>query len=698
MDIRSISRTAAIMYADTMSNRTTNTIKRKFIESVYVNNSNIPLTLSVLANQINNEMGLLFSEEEIRPIVKDNDVFIEVLNKSSEDIKYNLKEKRYATLCSKPTDEIEKVIENFFLKKGESISLTIGSFKDLIYRYLHSVLNTNIAAYSNFINTSKRTSIPRLNAEQFKNEEIDIINEFIKWGNEDKDKAIFKLVNYCIEYAVVVNNSSENVLTESLKTKVFFLDNALIYRVLGINGETRKIRTISFLNKCKESGQKFAISKYTRLEFFNTIDFHLQQLNSSTPFGRITPHVFKRYVNGDGFYQFYHEWRNGRLNYGFDVFKTYIYSMYKELIKKFEIFEDFKVPYNEHAEPDIIATYKCEIQTIKRTRKDEPHLMDARNMYWIECIRNGNNIDIASTKYYFVTSDQKLQVWDNNHSTNQPLTLLPSQWMGLLLKYVSRSSDDYKSFISFMNLPKDDFIISEDELQSVMAGISEMTEEFTKQESIIESMIEVKFGDILKGDIQENAKAFAKDNLEKDFTQQLAQKEEEKIQLLAAKNAQNEELSRSLELKISQIKESAQNQFEESIKERKRDKLQSIIKEIGSLESRKKNAENHAHDRYVHKKFIIAAFELIPISIWCFIIYDNDWNIMEKKTYLPPIIFMLLNYIYSIIYEKKFNPVQYIKALKKKYVTEEYFAFDYSASEYCELIKMRDKLKEEINI
>ena len=36
MDIKSITRTAAIMYADsTMSNRTTNTIKRKFIESVY---------------------------------------------------------------------------------------------------------------------------------------------------------------------------------------------------------------------------------------------------------------------------------------------------------------------------------------------------------------------------------------------------------------------------------------------------------------------------------------------------------------------------------------------------------------------------------------------------------------------------------------------------------------------------------------
>ena len=50
MDIRSITRTATIIYADSMSNRTTNTIKKKFVESVYVNNGNTLLTLSELVN------------------------------------------------------------------------------------------------------------------------------------------------------------------------------------------------------------------------------------------------------------------------------------------------------------------------------------------------------------------------------------------------------------------------------------------------------------------------------------------------------------------------------------------------------------------------------------------------------------------------------------------------------------------------
>lgn len=697
MDIRSITRTATVIYADSMSNRTTNTIKRKFVESVFVNNNNTLLTLSELVNTIEETMGLMFSEDEISPIVKDENVFVEVLNRSSEDIKYNLQEKRYNTLCSKSIDEIDNVIETYFSTQVDSsVHFTKDSFKDLIYRYLHSILNTNISTYIQFVNPAKTITIPKLSSEQFEDEEVDLINSFVKWDDETKNKALFKLINYCIEYAIVVNNSSEDVLSKSLRTKVFYLDNALLYRALGINGETRKKRTISFLKKCKESGQKFVISKYTRQEFFNTVDYHLSQLNSSTPFGRITPQVFKRYANGDGFYQFYHEWRNGRINYGFDLFKTHIHSLYKDLVKRFDIEENFNVPFDEKEEPAIINTYKNEIQNIKRTNRYEPHLIDARNMYWIECVRDGNNVDVASTKYYFVTSDQKLQTWDGGHSVNQPLTLLPSQWMGLILKYVSRSSDDYKSFISFMNLPKDNSVISEDELQSVMAGISEMTEEFSKQETIIESMVEIKFGDILKGDIQENAKAYAKDKLEKEFEKQLAEKDKETDRRLSQKDQERKELEKLHQEILAQVRKEAKKQFEKAEIGRKQDKLHTINKEIGSLENRKKNAEKRAWERLSIRKWILLILVLGPIIAWLYYIHKSDWGNVEKQTYFPPIIYMIFAYFYMAVYGESINPVKYFKRLYDKYIYDEYNKFEYSDSEYNELVKMREDLKKEI--
>lgn len=707
MNIKSITRTAAIMYADTMSTRTTRTIKQKIIESIYVNNNNTQLTLSELANCINEELGLLFSEDEIKQIIKGNEAFVEVLNRSSEDIKYNLQMKRYNTLCSKPTNEFDKIIETFFQERSESTSLTKDMFKELIYKYLHSILNTNISAYSHFINPSKGgTKVPKLNSEHFTDDEIDLINDFITWKNEEKDKAIFEVVNYCIEYAIVVNDSSEEVLSRSLKTKVFFLDNSLIYRALGINGKTRKARTLSFLKKCKDSGQQFIISKYTRMEFFNTIDYHLKQLNSSTPFGRINPQVFKRYSNGEGFYQFYHEWRNGRINYGFDMFKTHIHTLYRDLVKTYGILEDFKVPFDEQYEPKIIIDYKNEIQSVKGTYKEDPHLMDARNMYWIECVRNNNSVDVASTKYYFVTSDQKLQLWDSQHSKNQPLTLLPSQWMGLLLKYVSRSSDDFKSFISFMNLPKDNSPISEDELQSIMAGISEMTEDFSKQESIIESMMEVKFEDILQGGIQENAKMFAKNKLEEDFAKQIVKREEETKILLANKEDEKNELSRTLKEEMAKITEESKRQFEIQERERKQEKLRMVKKEIRSLNIRKGNADIEI--RYKISVWIVICILIIVfvVAIWfskelpmvCawletypFFIYL--YYIINVIITVTPLI---VGIVVGIVCSESFSPIQWITAIKSNITAKTYVKYDYTQNELDEFKELQSELENQL--
>ena len=42
-------------------------------------------------------------------------------------------------------------------------------------------------------------------------------------------------------------------------------------------------------------------------------------------------------------------------------------------------------------------------------------------------------------------------------------------------------------------------VISEDKLQVILAGISEITEDFEKQSAVLERMVEVKFDGILDG-------------------------------------------------------------------------------------------------------------------------------------------------------------------------------------------------------
>lgn len=695
MDIKTISRTAAIMYADTMSIRTTNTIKRKFIESIYINNGNEFLTISDLIIKIEENLGLIFEEKELKPILREDKFFVEYLGNTLEETKYNLQKSRYRTLSLRPIDEIEYFIDSFLQKESGINDLNKATLKDLIYRYLHSVLNTNIAMYSHIIGKSKN-KIPSINSEQFTNREIDIINRFIKWDDNDKNKALFKLVNYSIEYAVVVNNSSEDVLNKSLKHKVFFLDNCILYRALGINGINRKKRTLSFLSKCKASGQCFVISRYTIEEFKKTIEYHLDKLSNTTPFGRINPTIFKIYSGGDGFYQFYHEWRNGRENYGFDQFKAYITLEYKKLISEFNIKESYDVPFDIRNEPEIIHQYKDEIMVAKKTNTMSCHLIDARNMYWIECIRKENNIDVLTTKYYFITSDQKLQDWDNNHSYEQPLTLLPSQWMGLILKYVSRSVDDYKSFVSFMNIPKDDALISDDNLQDILAGISEITEDFSKQALYVRTMVETKFESILKGDIQNNAKQFAKDKLEENSKREILEsknyaekkikeKEDEILVLKSLFSKEKENMNRENEEKLKII----QKQVDEL-------KLKNIENGISDLEKKKAYAEDKTRKRLRCIKCGFYGITTIILIICIFFVLKVENKLLDKLSFIVMFAYPIICFLFSAWYGKSLNPFDFFSKIEEKIKGKLYTQVGYDQSHYSEFLKKRERLNESL--
>jgi hypothetical protein len=94
--------------------------------------------------------------------------------------------------------------------------------------------------------------------------------------------------------------------------------------------------------------------------------------------------------------------------------------------------------------------------------------------------------------------------------------------MSILLRYVNRTSDDFKSFVSFLNMPQSEKEISYEKLQLILTGISEITEDAEKQSSLIKVLVEKKFKDVIQNgysddEIIEQSKSFAKTELEKDL-------------------------------------------------------------------------------------------------------------------------------------------------------------------------------------
>ena len=648
MTPQSLFRTSAIIYADQCSSRRTVTIKKKFIEAVFINNQNSALTIDEIAIKLHDDMRLDFTDPEISSVVNNQDCFIiQQIDLIKAHDKYCLTAKRYNYLLTLSGNNIDECITQY-LQEKELYENSEGDYlKELLQRYLYLMMNSNINAYNQILSGSSKDKQYENDSliSEFTDKQIIEINDFLSWSNSTKDKVLYSMVSCCIEYAIVSNNTTEKNLIQSLQNKTLYLDNAFIYRAIGINGDTRKQRTLAFISKCLSAGQKLKVTKYTREEFSNSIDYQIEQLNNSTPFGRINPQLFQKYSNGESIYQFYHKWRTNRITYGFNTFKSYIISEYNNLINTYGIEEDYHSPINENNDEATIGLYANQISLVKKKGHYTSHNIDAKNMLWVEKARNGIDGNLIDTKYFFITPDQKLILWDSSHSKNQPITILPSQWLALILKYTSRSNNDYMSFVSFLKLPHNETDLTPDDIQMILAGISEVTEEWKHiQKNELNTL-------------REDAKIYAKEKLEEYYNDELRKKSQEMANELAKQRELSQEQISTLQANFN---EQLLNIEKKNEIERISFRLDFLKRELNTLQKQLVDTTTR-HDKSIikcKKKYEITKKLLIIIAfiitmIWIGVILHYGWNKMEKYTYILGIVISLFACIYFVFYEKK---------------------------------------------
>src|SRR5690606_28020636 len=171
--------------------------------------------------------------------------------------------------------------------------------------------------------------------------EIEIINTFLNWDNDEKNKMIFDISNLALEYCLITNKKGANFKLENLKNKHFYLDTNVVFRAIGINGENRKNRTLTFLDKFKEAKEVLFISKYTIDEIKKTLEFYIGQMSRYNT-ARINSDVFHKFRKSQDFIDYYHTWRRKRVNDSTSLFKAHVYSLIDDLKRNFDIKEDYK--------------------------------------------------------------------------------------------------------------------------------------------------------------------------------------------------------------------------------------------------------------------------------------------------------------------------------------------------------------------
>lgn len=529
-------RLAAVLYADNNYEVAPKTIHRKVIESVLLECGAVEYSVHQIIDFIQEQYSITFDEESVKEIVTSKKEEGFLTNYRNGDLFVCLSEKRKQTLQTKISNKTIDFFISEFQKEFAQLVAKVDS-KAILHKFLYDIFSTNTSSFQKLIDSKKDLSgIINLESSNYNEKEREIINNFLQWDNFEKNKAIFDISSYALEYCMLTNkNGSSTIHLDNLKNKSFYLDTNIIYRALGINGENRQKRSQTFLKKFSDSGEKIIISKSTETEFKDGIKGHVDRIRKfDSP--RVNSKLFQEVEVQRDIYNFYHKWRIGKTNYNLDLFIAEIYSIYDNFKKEFKIVVDTQKPYDvkDKKVDELLKDYSSSISSFKQKEGNDiigSSTIDAENILWIEMKRENKAQNIFDTKYFFISTDQGLRRWDYQREDKTPLVLLPSQWMSILLRYLNRTEDDFKSFVNFLNLKNTEVLINSERLHVVLAGIAEMTTSIEQQRTILNNLVENKFNGVVLRHISneqlfENAKNYAKHKLETDVENLLKQNED----------------------------------------------------------------------------------------------------------------------------------------------------------------------------
>ena len=186
-----IFRLATILYADNNYEVSPKTIQRKVVESLFIENKNLFLGIHTLIDLLKSKYTLHFTEDEIYDIVSNSEYFNTSICKI-QDLKITLTTKRYDTICSKINYNNLDYFINEFHKINNAYQLR--DLKDVIYRFLYEIFQINVTSFSKLIDPKiEITELININDYNFKPLEIEIVNGFLNWEHNEKNKNIFNI-------------------------------------------------------------------------------------------------------------------------------------------------------------------------------------------------------------------------------------------------------------------------------------------------------------------------------------------------------------------------------------------------------------------------------------------------------------------------------------------------------------------------
>lgn len=515
----------------------------KVVESFFVVTQNKMIPLEELALAIDREFSLLFHDNEIMVSIEGKHFvksYSHDMDSGYKDTMLCLTEDRYQYLLSIQNENVIYYhIEEFYKHSSltdEGISLT--EYIRLIENFLYTIFIQNLEKSQSFFNRTIEMS-KLVEQYNFDNKQKEYINMFLEYDSLEKDRAIFNIGSWAIEYITINGGIDLNSQLNNITEKTLYLDTNVLFRMIGIDGERRQNRLYEFLRRCHNCGQTLKISKMVMDEYQKSLETGVNHIR------RIPDHVKFIKPIENSIVQHYYRTNNISIDLFLAEIDTLFKSFVKDLKIEIETYDFYKLANGkDRAEIDSCS---ASIKEYKRHMNDYQSKPDASNIVYIKKLRGEHYKNINESKFFFLTVDKTLANWEQEKSEGCPITMRPSDWLTLLLNYVTRTNDDYKAFVSFIHTVIHTDHKEPDVVLAMLEGISKIASKLENQEEIYTNLISMKYEEMLKIESYDQKVEFARDSANEYLEKRIINLEKSIDESSKAMNEMRSELERSIE-------------------------------------------------------------------------------------------------------------------------------------------------------
>lgn len=465
---------------------------------------------------------------------------------------------------TKKSNDINQYIDLFLNTYPDKFHVTKKDFQELIEKFIYQRFNENLQQISDILNNC-------LEVDSFKNdyneEEKLLINEFLNWDHDDKNKCVYKLIAKSYDYCMI-NSKCANSKIDFSKI-VFYLDTNIIFRLLGINGTSRELSINNLIERAKTAGIKLVVSNFVEEECEYTINSQLEILiKDTTSMNNLIPPSAMGFAEEKSirldFYKRYYDWiRMGNNHRNYDSFKKCILKDFHKLINAFDKDDDnisFKVQKASEFENfyNSLYSHKMDRHTTETDVNSFLLLLERR--------KQSNEHE-----YFLISADQKLITW--LHETfpgKKSLADFPSAWLSIILKYSGREKEtDYTAFCQFIHL-------------SIEPKIDDL-----------EKKIEIKAG-ILSSDIDDDLKAMMIEEVKENYPHYQAYETKDILKIAYGKTKEN--IESEIEKRKDAEKDSAIAAIKSTIEKERKQNQENMDKVVASTEEEKQKSYLKGYD------------------------------------------------------------------------------------------------------